>query len=191
MELALQFQQSISFVSENGSLLGCFMLQKWTIHRGIRRKSGSPSRTTQVEEAGSMVCPVLVKVQLLWTFDDREMGSSLKYLQEWLSTVACSCFSTLYLLSKSINTNGVTYLQSHCTCPFALLSHHILLTFSSIHYPLHVFPKPCIFCISYQQSFLSSLFFFFFIIFACQSLTNVLLFFHRYQASTETCYIFL
>ncbi|KAE8738161.1 hypothetical protein FOCC_FOCC016359 [Frankliniella occidentalis] len=28
--------------------------KKWTIHRGIRRRSGSPPRTTQVEEAGSM-----------------------------------------------------------------------------------------------------------------------------------------
>lgn len=158
MESALQFEQSISFVSENGSLLGCFMLQKWTIHRGIRRKSGSPSRTTQVEEAGSMVCPVLVKVQLLWTVDDREMGSSQKYLQEWLSTVAWSCFSAMYLLSKSINTYGLTYLQSNCTCSFASLSQHILLT-SIFQYPLHVFPMPCIFCTFNQQYVVVSFYF--------------------------------
>lgn len=33
-----------------------FFFQKWTIHRGIRRKSGSPPRTTQnSDESGSQV----------------------------------------------------------------------------------------------------------------------------------------
>jgi hypothetical protein len=38
------FQKKISFYN---------VFQKWTIHRGIRRKSGSPPRTTQNSDESS------------------------------------------------------------------------------------------------------------------------------------------
>ena len=38
------------------ALIFLMFFQKWTIHRGIRRKSGSPPRTTQnSDESGSQV----------------------------------------------------------------------------------------------------------------------------------------